>query len=103
MECRLRAEKLFNFVLKFFYLLFYFSYKALVVIQSIAGVTKLRLASRVRFFELSKKFYISFSFLALLQSVEMLSNGAVVASVPYSITFASRSKKNYDDTRVDCK
>ena len=42
-------------------------------------------------------------FLALLQSVEILSNGAVAASVPYSITFASRSKKNYDDTRVDCK
>ena len=76
-----------------------------MVIQSIAGVAKLRLASRVRFFELSKKLYavFVFHFLALLQSVEILSNGAVVASVPYSITFASRSKKNYDDTRVDCK
>ena len=75
-----------------------------MVLQSIAGVAKLRLASRVRFFELSKKLYavFVFHFLALLQSVEILSNGAVVASVPYS-TFASRSKKNYDDTRVDCK
>jgi len=35
-----------------------------------------------------------------LQSVEILQNGAVVASVPYSIAFASRSKKNYDVTEA---
>jgi len=30
-----------------------------------------------------------------LPSVEILQNGTVVASAPYSITFASLSKKNY--------
>jgi len=39
-------------------------------------------------------------FLFLLQSVEILQNGTVVATVPYSITFASRSKKNYDVTEA---
>jgi len=43
--------------------------------------------------ELSEKLYICF--LHLLQSAEILQNGTVVASVPYSITFASRSKMNY--------
>ena len=46
----------------------------------------------------SEKLYICFLF--LLQSVEILLNGTVVASVPYSITFASRSKKNYDVTQA---
>jgi len=36
-----------------------------------------------------------FYFLFLLQSAEILYNGTVVAISPYSITFASRSKKNY--------
>jgi len=31
-----------------------------------------------------------------LQSAEILQNGTVEASFPYSITFASLSKKNYD-------
>jgi len=30
-----------------------------------------------------------------LQSIEILQNGSVVASVSYSITFASRSENNY--------
>jgi len=36
----------------------------------------------------------------LLQIVEILYNGAVATSVPYSITFASRSKMNYDVTEI---
>jgi len=39
-------------------------------------------------------------FLFLLQIVEILKSGTVVASVPYSIAFASRSKKNYDVTEA---
>jgi len=45
-----------------------------------------------------KNFIFVLYFLFLLQSVEILKNGAVVASVPYSITFVSRSIKNYDVT-----
>jgi len=54
----------------------------------------------MQLFELSEKLCICFYFLFLLQSVEILQNITVVASVPYSITFASRSKKNYDGTEV---
>jgi len=36
-----------------------------------------------------------FYFLFQLQSVEILLNGTVACSVPYSFTFASCSKKNY--------
>jgi len=49
-------------------------------------------------FELSEKLCIWFSF--LLQSAEILQNGTVVASVPYSITLASSSKNNYDVTEA---
>jgi len=35
-----------------------------------------------------------------LQNIEILQNGTVVASVPRNVTFASRSKKNYDVTEV---
>jgi len=35
-----------------------------------------------------------------LQSVEILQSGAVVARVPYSITFASSYKTNYDVTEA---
>jgi len=35
-----------------------------------------------------------------LQSVEILKNDTVVASGPYSITFASRSKNSYDVTEA---
>jgi len=35
-----------------------------------------------------------------LQSLEILQNGTVVASVPYSITLESCSKKNYDVTEA---
>ena len=60
----------------------------------ISGVAKLRL------FELSEKLYICLYFLFLLQTVEILWNGSVVASVPHSMAFASRSKKNYDVTEA---
>jgi len=63
-----------------------------------AGVAELRLANHMRLFELSQKVYICFLF--RLQSVEILQNGTVVAGVPHSITFASRSKKNYDVTEA---
>jgi len=33
-------------------------------------------------------------------SIARIANGTVVARVPYSITFASRSKKNYDVTEA---
>ena len=63
-------------------------------------MAKLWLASRMRLFEplhvapwaLRKNIY--------LQSVEILQNVTVIASEPYSITFASRSKKNYDVTEI---
>jgi len=45
-------------------------------------------------------FFIFLFFLFHLQSVEILQNGTPVASVPYSITFASRSKKYYDVTEA---
>jgi len=51
-------------------------------------------------FSFPKKYVFVFYFLFLLQSVQILQNGTVVASVPYSITFASRSKKIYDVTEV---
>jgi len=44
-----------------------------------------------RLFELFDKLYICFYFLYLLQSVEILQNGALIASVPYSNIFASHS------------
>ena len=47
------------------------------------------------FFSFPKNCVFVFYFLFLLQSVEILQNGTVVARVPYSITFASRSKNNY--------
>jgi len=53
--------------------------------RSISGVVKLRL-----FLSFPKTY-----FLFLLQSVEILKNGTVVASVPRRFTFASRSKKDY--------
>jgi len=64
----------------------------------IAGVGELRLARCMWLFELSEKLCIWFSF--LLQSAEILQNGTVVASVPYSITLASSSKNNYDVTEA---
>jgi len=51
--------------------------------------------AQMRLFELSEKLYICSLFLFLLQSIEILQNGTVVASVPCSSTFASRFKKNY--------
>jgi len=55
----------------------------------------------MRLFLLSEKVCICFYFLFLLQSVEILQNGTVVASVPYSITCASHSQKeNYDVTET---
>ena len=39
-------------------------------------------------------------FLLLLQSVGILQNGIVVASVPHNVIFASRSKKNYNVTEA---
>ena len=54
----------------------------------------------VRLFQLSKKLYICFYFLFLVQSVEILQNDTVVATVSHSITFASCSKKSYDVTEV---
>jgi len=42
-----------------------------------------------------KNYRFVYNFLFLLQSVEILSNGTLAASVPESITFASRSKKKY--------
>jgi len=39
----------------------------------------------------SKNYIFVFYFLLLLQSVEILQNGTVVASMPYSVTFASGS------------
>jgi len=52
----------------------------------------------MRLLELSEKLYIFFKFSFLVQSVEILQNGTVVASVLCSITFASFSKKNCDVT-----
>ena len=46
------------------------------------------------------KNYVCFYFLYLLQSVEILQNVALIASVPYSNIFASHSKKNYDVTEA---
>jgi len=57
----------------------------------------------MRLFELSEKlknYVFVYHFLFLLQSVEILKYGTVVASVPYSITFASRSKNDYDVTEA---
>jgi len=66
--------------------------KAQTVLSFMTRVFKLRL------FELSEELYICFLF--LLQSVEILQNCTVVVSVPYSITFASWSRKNYDVTEA---
>jgi len=49
----------------------------------------------MRLFDLCE---VVFYFLFLLQSIEILQSGVVVASLPNSITFASRPKKNYDVT-----
>jgi len=52
----------------------------------------------MRLFLSFPKNYIFVYFLFLLQSVEILKSDTVVASVSYSITFASCSKENYDVT-----
>ena len=47
-----------------------------------------------------KNYIFVLYFLFLLQSVEILWSGTVVASVPYGISFASRSKQSHGVTEA---
>jgi len=49
----------------------------------------------MRLFELSEKLYICFLFFISIAKRRILLSGTVVTSIPYSITSASRCKKNY--------
>jgi len=78
--------------------------KSFVTLQSVHRETTVVLKAYTRGGETAalwafRKIMFAFNFLLLLQNVEILWKGTVVASVPCSITSASRYK-NYDVTEA---